>query len=181
MYRKFLLEGPPKFTHTGIFGLKICKPSGNPGSQVSFRTHFSRRKQEYMYTHCTHTLLCTSVSRRMYLLVKCVKNDLNDSKWSQAMRLYLCTYIYVHIDHEWAVYWKLQKKPIFWAALFLGKRFVLNSTKNRLGNIFGDFRETYPVALSLKHRTLVAAGTAPFAWQLTWNKLLSSSWPGRPD
>jgi hypothetical protein len=27
----FHLQDTPKFTQTGIFGLKICLPSGNPG------------------------------------------------------------------------------------------------------------------------------------------------------
>jgi hypothetical protein len=28
-YKHLLLQDPPKFTQTAIFGLKICKPSGN--------------------------------------------------------------------------------------------------------------------------------------------------------
>jgi hypothetical protein len=32
------MQGPPKFTQIGIFGMKIHKPSGNPGAHIKSET-----------------------------------------------------------------------------------------------------------------------------------------------
>jgi hypothetical protein len=41
MYQHLPLQDPPKFTQIGIFGLKICMPSGNPGRVFILARTFS--------------------------------------------------------------------------------------------------------------------------------------------
>jgi hypothetical protein len=43
VYRHRRLQDPPKFTQTGIFGVKICMPAGNPARLLSLpkKTFFS--------------------------------------------------------------------------------------------------------------------------------------------
>jgi hypothetical protein len=57
------LQGPPKFTQNGIFGMKICAPSGNPdadpGGKRCRRQFFSFQTKKKV-CFCFHEVLSPS-------------------------------------------------------------------------------------------------------------------------
>jgi hypothetical protein len=48
IYQHFPFQGYPKFTKSRVSGMKICKPSGNPGEDdESFQHFFTLSRDEW--------------------------------------------------------------------------------------------------------------------------------------